>query len=64
LKEKLTMLRLAVVCLAIALIAALFGFVGVASYSWAGARILFYVFLFLAVLALLVGGSRRHTFVG
>jgi uncharacterized membrane protein YtjA (UPF0391 family) len=58
------MLRLAVVCLAIALIAALFGFVGVASYSWAGARILFYVFLFLAVLALLVGGSRRHTFVG
>ena len=49
---------------AIALIAALFGFVGVTSYSWAGAKILFYVFLFLAVLALLVGGSRRHTFVG
>jgi uncharacterized membrane protein YtjA (UPF0391 family) len=58
------MLRLAVVCLAIALIAALFGFVGVASYSWEGAKIVFYVFLFLAVLSFLVGGSRRRTFVG
>jgi uncharacterized membrane protein YtjA (UPF0391 family) len=58
------MLRLAAVFLVIALIAALFGFVGVASYSWEGAKILFFVFLVLAVLSFLVGGLRRRTFVG
>ena len=58
------MLRFAVLFLAIALIAGLFGFVGVASYSWGGAKILFFVFLVLAVLSFLVGGSRRRTFVG
>jgi uncharacterized membrane protein YtjA (UPF0391 family) len=64
LKENLTMLRFAVFFLVIALIAALFGFVGVASYSWEGAKILFFVFLVLAVLSFVVGGSRSRNFVG
>ena len=58
------MLRFAVVFLVIALVAGLFGFVGVAGYPWEGAKILFFVFLVLAVLSFLVGGSRRRTFVG
>ena len=58
------MLRCAVLFLVIALVAALFGFVGVASYSWEGAKILFFVFLVLAVLSFLMGGSRRRSFVG
>jgi uncharacterized membrane protein YtjA (UPF0391 family) len=58
------MLRLAIVFLVIALFAALFGFVGVASYSWAGAKILFFVFLILAVLSYLGHGYRRGTFSG
>jgi uncharacterized membrane protein YtjA (UPF0391 family) len=58
------MLRLAVLFLVIALIAALFGFVGVASYSWEGAKILFFVILVLAVLSFVVGGSRGRAFVG
>ncbi len=49
------MLRLAVFFLVVALIAGLFGFVGVAQISWEGAKILFFVFLVLAVLSLLVG---------
>jgi hypothetical protein len=32
--------------------------------SWEGAKILFFVFLVLAVLSCLVDGSRRRTFVG
>jgi uncharacterized membrane protein YtjA (UPF0391 family) len=58
------MLRLAVVFLVIALVAALFGFVGVASYSWEGAKILFFVFLVLAVLSFLMGRSRTRAFLG
>lgn len=50
------MLRLAVLFLVIALIAAFLGFGGVASLSWAGAKILFGIFLILAVLSYL-GGS-------
>jgi uncharacterized membrane protein YtjA (UPF0391 family) len=50
------MLRLAIVFLVIALLAAFFGFGGVADYSWAGAKILFFIFLVLAVLSYL-GGS-------
>ena len=49
------MLRLAVVFLVIALIAAFLGFGGVASLSWAGAKILFAIFLILAVLSYLGG---------
>jgi uncharacterized membrane protein YtjA (UPF0391 family) len=37
--------------LVIALIAGLFGFIGVGSLAWAGAKILFFIFLVLAVLA-------------
>jgi len=58
------MLRLAVVFLVIALIAALFGFGAVASYSWAGAKILFVVFLILALLSFVAHGFRRRSFWG
>lgn len=56
------MLRLAIVFFVIALLAAFFGFGGVANYSWAGAKILFFIFLVLAVLSYF-GGSfyRRRT---
>jgi uncharacterized membrane protein YtjA (UPF0391 family) len=64
LKENLTMLRLAIVFLVIALIAAFFGFAGVADYSWAGAKILFVVFLILAVLSFVGHGYRRRSFWG
>lgn len=53
------MLRLAVVFLVIALIAALLGFGGMASYSWDGAKVIFVIFLILAVLFFLGGGFRR-----
>jgi uncharacterized membrane protein YtjA (UPF0391 family) len=58
------MLRLAILFLVIALFAALFGFVGVASYSWEGAKIHFFIFLVLAAPSFVVGGSRGRTFVG
>jgi uncharacterized membrane protein YtjA (UPF0391 family) len=58
------MLRLAVVCFAIALISALFGFGSVFNVSWELAKILCLVFLVLAVMSFLVGGWRRRTFVG
>lgn len=58
------MLRLAVGFLVVALVAAFFGFGGVAEYSWEGAKILFFVFLALAVLAFLGGRNRRRTFEG
>lgn len=51
------MLRLAIVFLVVALIAAFLGFGGVASLSWEGAKILFIIFLVLAVLSFL-GGSN------
>ena len=49
------MLRLALLFLVIALIAAFLGFGGVASLSWEGAKILFFIFIVLAVLSA-VGG--------
>jgi uncharacterized membrane protein YtjA (UPF0391 family) len=52
------MLHLAIVFLVIALIAAFFGFVGVAALSWEGAKILFFIFLVLAVLSFLGHGFR------
>ena len=58
------MLRLAIVFLVIALIAAFLGFGGVAALSWGGARILFVVFLILAVLSFLGHGFRRRSFWG
>ena len=56
------MLRLAVGFLVIALIAAFLGFGGVAAISWEGAKILFVVFLILAVLSFLGHGLRRRHF--
>jgi uncharacterized membrane protein YtjA (UPF0391 family) len=55
------MLRLAVVFLIIALIAALSGFGVVSGIAWEGARIFFFIFLVLAVLSFIFGsfGGRR-----
>lgn len=56
------MLRLAIVFFVVALIAAFLGFGGVASYSWEGAKILFVIFLVLAVLSFLGHGYRRGSY--
>ena len=56
------MLRFAIAFLVIALIARFFGFAGVANLSWEGAKILFVVFLILAVLSFLGHGFRRRPF--
>jgi len=56
---------LGVTFLVIALIAALMGFGGVESIAWDGAKILFVIFLILAVLSFLGGGFyyyRRDRF--
>jgi uncharacterized membrane protein YtjA (UPF0391 family) len=58
------MLRLAIVFLVIALIAAFLGFGSVAALSWEGAKILFVIFLILAVLSFLGYGFRRRSFWG
>ncbi len=50
------MLRLAIVFLVIALLAALSGFGYVSAIAWDGARIFFFIFLVLAVLSLIFGG--------
>jgi uncharacterized membrane protein YtjA (UPF0391 family) len=55
----LPMLRLAVLFLVIALIAALFGFGMVSDMSYDAAKIFFFVFIVLAVLSLLGGVMRR-----
>jgi uncharacterized membrane protein YtjA (UPF0391 family) len=56
------MLRLAIAFLVIALIAAFFGFANVAALSWDGAKILFVVFIILAVLSFLGHGLRQRHF--
>ena len=56
------MLQLAITFLVVALIAALFGFVGVAGLAWEGAKILFFIFLVLAVLSFLGHGFRGRYF--
>lgn len=53
------MLYYAAVFFVIALIAALFGFTGIAVGAASIARILFFLFLIGAVIALLVGGFGR-----
>jgi uncharacterized membrane protein YtjA (UPF0391 family) len=50
--------------LVIALIAAFLGYGGVASLSWDGAKILFVIFLILAVLSYVGHGYRRGSFWG
>ncbi|HEV3118326.1 MAG TPA: DUF1328 domain-containing protein [Gemmataceae bacterium] len=52
------MLRLAIVFLVIAMIAAVLGFGGIEHYSWEGAKILFFIFLVLAVLSFIGHGFR------
>jgi uncharacterized membrane protein YtjA (UPF0391 family) len=55
------MLRWAVIFLIIALVAALFGFGGLAGTAVGIAKVLFFIFLILFVVSLLVGGfgARR-----
>jgi uncharacterized membrane protein YtjA (UPF0391 family) len=53
------MLRLAILFLVIALVAALFGFGLVGAYSFEAAKILFFVFVVLAVLSFFGGALRR-----
>ena len=53
------MLHYAIVFLVIALIAALFGFGGIAAGAVGIAKILFFVFLIMAVVAFLFGRGRR-----
>ena len=57
--EDTTMLQLAIACLVIALLAAILGFGGIAGSFVGVAKILFIVFLVLAVLSFLFGGFRR-----
>ena len=52
------MLRLAIMFLVIALVAALFGFGAVAGVAWEGFKILALIFVILAVLAFLGGALR------
>jgi uncharacterized membrane protein YtjA (UPF0391 family) len=56
------MLRLAIACLVIALIAALLGFGGIAGSFVGVAKILFVVFLVLAVLSFFFGGGLRRRY--
>lgn len=55
-----TTIGLGVMFLVIALIAGLFGFIGVGSLAWEGAKIFFFIFLVLAVLAFLGGFFFRR----
>jgi len=52
------MLRMALVFLVIALIAALFGFGLIADYSFDAAKIMFFVFLVLAVVSFIADAFR------
>lgn len=52
------MLRAALLFLVVALVAAMFGFGMVANMSFDAARILFFVFLVLAVISFVAGGLR------
>ena len=56
------MLQLAIVCLVVALIAALLGFGGIAGSFVGVAKILFFVFLVLAVLSFFGGSIFRRRY--
>ena len=58
------MLQLAIACVVIALIAAVLGFGGIAGSFVGVAKILFVVFLILAVLSFVGGGFRMRSFRG
>jgi uncharacterized membrane protein YtjA (UPF0391 family) len=55
------MLRLAILFLVFALIAAFLGYGGVANYSYEGARIFFFIFIVLALLSFMGSWQRRRT---
>ena len=55
------MLRAAILFLIVAIVAAVFGFGGIASVSVDFARILFFVFLILFVVSLVLGGRSRNS---
>lgn len=57
------MLRAALVFLVVAIIAAVFGFGGIANVSTDFARILFFLFLVLFVVSLVLGGRRSRDIV-
>ena len=59
-KEPATMLHYAVVFFVIALIAAVFGFGGIAASAAGIAQVLFFVFIVLAVASFLFGLGRRR----
>jgi uncharacterized membrane protein YtjA (UPF0391 family) len=52
------MLRLALLFLVIAIIAALFGFGGIEHMSWVAAKIFFFIFIVLAII-FFIGGVFR-----
>ena len=55
-----TMLRWAVIFLVIALVAALFGFTGIAASAAGIAKILFYIFVVLFLLSVIAGAFNRR----
>ena len=57
--KTITMLRWTVIFLVIAIIAAIFGFTGIAVGAAAIAKILFFIFIILFLLSLIAGGFRR-----
>src|SRR4051794_22700992 len=59
LTKELTMLHYALVFFVIALVAALFGFGGIAAGAAGIAKVLFFIFLVLFVVSLVAGGMRR-----
>lgn len=58
------MLRLAILFLVVALVAAFLGYGGVANFSWEGARVLFFAFLGLAAMSFLAGWFNKESFWG
>ncbi|MGA2257271.1 MAG: DUF1328 domain-containing protein [Thermoguttaceae bacterium] len=56
------MLQFAIACLVIALIAAFLGFGGIAGSFMGVAKILFVVFLIIALLSFVGGGFRRGSY--
>jgi uncharacterized membrane protein YtjA (UPF0391 family) len=54
------MLHYAIVFLVIALVAALFGFGGIAAGAVEIAKILFFIFVIMAVIAFVIGIGRRR----
>jgi len=59
--EETTMLSWALFFFILAIVAALFGFIGIAGASFAIAKVLFFVFLILFLFSLLAGLARRSS---